>query len=80
MVNLNLIKCVIGKHNFGEPIKDETLRSIVKICKHCSFTVRTMNELRVDSRKEEIIKDIKEDRLVHAKNNLTLLLNELGYK
>ncbi len=79
MINWNLIKCALGNHTFNEPIRDDTLERIVKICKHCSLTIRTMHNLRLNSRKEEIIQDVKEDRFAHAKTNLVNLLRELGY-
>lgn len=37
MVNLNLIKCAFGKHEFGRLIEDELFNGWVKYCKHCRY-------------------------------------------
>ena len=81
-MNFNLIKCVFGLHKYSNPIKDEILNRIVRICIWCNETiviVRTDGLADYNRDKLEIINDINLDNLCHAKQKLDILLKRMGY-
>lgn len=81
-MNLDLIKCALDQHKYGNLIKNETLDSIERHCIHCDKTITVVYRsemFKYKSNKEEIIKDINLDSLYHAKQKLNLLLKDLGY-
>lgn len=39
MINQSLLKCALGKHEFGKMLHDDTLDRWIKICIHCNTTI-----------------------------------------
>lgn len=81
-MNWNLIKCAFGKHEFNEPIKDETEKVLKKYCINCGGVMRLVDTSKYkeyEADKQEVIDDIKDDKLSHGKQKLDLLLKKLGY-
>ncbi len=81
-INWNLVKCALNKHTYGEPIKNETLQRIVKICVYCGKEVKLSDDYRfrkLEAKKADIILAINEDSFFYAKELLDNLLKEFGY-
>lgn len=81
-MNLNLLKCAFGVHEYKNPIKDDTLNSIVRICAQCNKVISVIEKDRhkeYELDKREIINYIEFDELHHAKQKLNILLKKLGY-
>ncbi len=82
MVNWNLIKCAFGYHIYGNPISNDTLNTIERICINCNKVISVVNRDKIKNYeldKEEIINDIKLDKLCHARTKINRLLKKLGY-
>lgn len=81
-INWNLIKCSLDKHVFGEPIKNEILQKLVKICIYCGKEIKLSDDYgfkKLNQKKQNIIFAINEDKLFHAKAQLDDLVKEFGY-
>lgn len=81
-IDWNLIRCVLNKHLYGEPIKNENLYCIVKSCVFCGKQVKVSDDYnfeKLEAVKSEIISAIKEDDFFNAKDHLDNLLKDFGY-
>lgn len=77
--NINLIKCVFGKHEYGNLVKDDVFDRVKKICIHCNKSATlTINGLKLyEFDKREIINDIESDKLFDAISKLNILIKKL---
>lgn len=81
-INWNLIKCALGRHQYGEMVTDRDNYILEKICKHCGKLNRLSSKGTYDKltiKKIDIKYDIDTDSFCHAKQKLDNLLKELGY-
>lgn len=78
---LDLMKCAVNRHSYGDPTRDKALQRLVKVCKHCGDKVILSSESlsKIQKRKNEIIEDLNNDSYMHAKMRLDSLLKEFGY-
>lgn len=81
-INWNLIRCALNRHYYSEPIKNETLARLVKICTYCGKEVTLSDDYgfkKLNQKKQDIINAINEDSLFRAKALLDDLLKNFGY-
>ncbi len=82
-MNLNLIKCAFNKHVYGKQLTDDTLNEVVQFCKYCNhrnIITKNIQEWKRKRLKGDIISDLKDGRIMHARTNLEKLIKDLGYK
>ncbi len=81
-INWNLIRCALGKHVYGEPIRNELLSRLVKLCVHCHKETTLSDDYnfkKFEEKKKEIMEAVADDNICHAKHLVDKMFKDFGY-